>query len=345
MRSITYGLSVFALALLLGTTVAAAPLVADPPVHCESCDAWNKPHEPFRVFGSTYYVGTDGLSAILLASPQGLILIDGGLPQSAPLIDENIRKLGLRTEDIRLILNSHAHFDHAGGIAALARASGAAVAASADGAKAMVRGHPGDDDPQAGFGRKANQYPSVAKVKAVRDGETLTVGPLAVTAHLTPGHTPGSTSWTWRACEGNTCLNIVYADSLTAVAAPGFRFTGDAAHPATAGTFRASIDKVAALPCDILMSPHPGFWDRDEKLAGRARQVRPDPFIDRSGCRAYAENAAQQLDKRLAQEGLSPTRPGAAAPSTQRRQPRRMRSLPAMRNRSGACSRGRWSCP
>ena len=121
--------------------------------------AWNAAHEPFRVFGNTYYVGVAGLSSVLVASDQGLILLDGGLPQSAPLIDASIRKLGFRTEDVRLILNSHTHYDHAGGIAALQRVSGAIVAASASGARAIESGGPPADDPQYAFGKEANRFP------------------------------------------------------------------------------------------------------------------------------------------------------------------------------------------
>jgi metallo-beta-lactamase class B len=129
-------------------------------------------------------------------------LLDGGLPQSAPLIDASIRKLGFRTEDVRLIVNSHAHYDHCGGIAALQRTSGAIVTASASGARAIESGEPPADDPQYAFG-KANDFPPVKRVKVVADSETLRVGDLAITAHLTPGHTPGSTTWAWRSCEAS----------------------------------------------------------------------------------------------------------------------------------------------
>ena len=163
---------------------------------------------------------------MLITSDQGHILVDGGLPQSAPLIDASIRALGFRTEDVRLIVNAHAHYDHAGGIAALQRASGARVAASAHGARVIAKGEPMPDDPQHAFGAAANRFPPVPSVRGVADGETLRVGPLAITARLTPGHTPGSTSWTWRSCEGERCLDVVYADSLTAVSAPGYRYSG-----------------------------------------------------------------------------------------------------------------------
>jgi len=225
------------LALSLGIASAQEPprFQADPPKACDACEAWNAPQQPFRVFGNTWYVGTGGLSAVLVTSPQGHVLLDGGLSQSAPRIDASIRALGFRTEDVRLIVNSHAHYDHAGGIAALQRRSGAKVAASASGARALETGEPTPDDPQYALGREANGYPPVTGVRVVADGETLRVGDVAITAHYTPGHTPGATTWTWRSCEGQHCLDIVYADSLNAVSAPGFRFTGDATHRSLVG--------------------------------------------------------------------------------------------------------------
>ncbi|HLK88555.1 MAG TPA: subclass B3 metallo-beta-lactamase [Polyangia bacterium] len=309
------------LSLLLPLAALAAPpaFQADAPKACDNCAAWNAPQEPFRVFGNTYYVGPAGLGAVLVASERGLILLDGGLPQSAPLIDVNIRKLGFRTEDLRLIVNSHAHFDHAGGIAALARASGATVAASAWGARAIEAGAPPADDPQHAFGPAATSFPAVKHVQVVADGETLRVGPLAITAHLTPGHTPGSTTWTWRSCEGARCLQIVYADSLNAVSAPGFRFSGDGTHPGVEAAFRASIATVAGLPCDILLAVHPSFAGMDDKLRRRRERaggpgVDPgaDPFVDPGACRAYARDAEARLDQRIAEEHKQDQQPAAA---------------------------------
>jgi metallo-beta-lactamase class B len=297
------------LASLLAPIASAAErpgLKADPPKACDSCAGWNAVQEPFRVFGNTYYVGVAGLSSLLVTSDKGLILLDGGLPQSAPLIDANIRKLGFRTEDIRLIVSSHAHFDHAGGIAALQRASGAIVAASASGARAIEIGEPPSDDPQYAFGREANRFPPVKRVKIVGDSETLRVGNLAITARLTPGHTPGSTTWTWRSCEGARCLEIVYADSLNPVSAPGFRFTGDATRPSITATFRQSISTVRNLPCDILLAVHPSFAGMEEKLRRRREKPGSEPFVDPTACRTYAAEAAKRLDQRIAEEQTSP---------------------------------------
>jgi len=285
----------------LGGAPAAPAVKADPPIRCDSCDAWNRAQEPFRVFGNTYYVGVAGLSSVLIASGEGLILLDGGLPQSAPLIDASIRKLGFRVQDVRLILNSHAHFDHAGGIAALQRESGATVAASAAGARAIESGRLPADDPQYA-GPQAGGFPAVRHVRVVADGETLRVGSLAVTAHLTPGHTPGGTTWSWRSCEGRRCLDVVYADSLNAISSPGFRFTGDARHPGVEASFRRSITTIGELPCDVLLTGHLGLSGLEGKLRRWREHPTDNPFVDPQACRAYAADAARRLDERVASE-------------------------------------------
>lgn len=271
----------------------------DAPVNCDDCAEWNKPVKPFNVYGNTWYVGVDGLSSLLVTGPQGHILLDGGLPQSAPIIEANIKALGFRIEDVKLIVNSHAHWDHAGGIAALQRASGAVVAASRSGALALQSGTNGPDDPQYQADPVVHVV-KVEKVKVVRDGEILKVGPISVTAHMTPGHTPGSTTWTWASCEGQRCLDVVFADSLNAYASGDFKFIGNGKTPDISATFAASIARVTALKCDIIISVHPGLTDVMEKAAA----LTPDrnPFIDANGCRAYAAEASQRLIKRLAKE-------------------------------------------
>jgi metallo-beta-lactamase class B len=277
-----------------------AGVVPDEPIVCGACDAWNAPQAPFNVFGNTYYVGTAGLSAVLIASDKGLILLDAPLPQSAAQIDQNIRALGFRTEDIRLIVNSHAHFDHAGAIAAFQRATGATVASSPAGARALEQGRPAADDPQAA----GAHFPPVRGVRVVSDGEALRVGSsLAITAHLTPGHTPGSTTWTWQSCEGAKCLKVVYADSLNAVSLPGFRFTGTAAYPSRVDAFRKSIATVAALPCDVLITVHPEFTRLFAKRDLLAKNPSANPFVDANACRAYANMATKTLERRIADEG------------------------------------------
>jgi metallo-beta-lactamase class B len=288
--------TVLAVAAALCAAAAASPVRPDPAANCDNCAEWNAEREPFQVFGNTYYVGVRGLSSVLITSKEGHVLIDGGLPQSAPLIDAHIRTLGFRTEDVKLILNSHTHFDHAGGIHALQQASGATVAASPRAAEAMEAGRPVPDDPQP-----SGRFPAIKGVRVVKDGETLRVGDIAITAHFTPGHTPGGTTWAWTSCEGARCLDVVYADSLTSVSEPGFRYTGAATYPSRVESFRRSIATIAALPCDILLAPHPGFVRVDEKLARRGKGE-PDVFVDEGACRAYAEAGAKALDARVAEE-------------------------------------------
>ncbi len=288
--------------VLLSGAAAAADLVPDRPHVCDPCDYWSKPREPFRVFGNTWFVGGN-LSAILITSDKGHVLLDGGLPQSAPSIAANIKKLGFHLEDVKLILNSHMHYDHAGGIAALQRASGAQVAASSAGKRALERGGPLEDDPQFAFGPEHNNFPAVADVREVKDGETLKAGGIEITAHYTPGHTPGGTSWTWRSCEAGRCLDMVYADSLNSVSAPGFRFSGDEQHASRVPQFERSIATVAALQCDVLLAPHPELIDLDGKLEVLGKQGAKNPFIgDRQDCKRYADGARDRLTKRVAEE-------------------------------------------
>ena len=262
---------------------------------CTNCKAWNQPQKPFQVYGNTYYVGTKELTALLVTGPKGHVLLDGALPQSAPLIAANIKSLGFRIKDVKLILNSHEHFDHAGGIAPLQRASGAKVVASAIGARVLKDGKIGKDDAQY----DPSEDPAiekVAQVTVVGDGEVLTVGDIAVKAHMTPAHSPGGTTWTWTSCEKGRCLDMVYADSLTGVSADGYRFTS----PDRTAQFLAVIDKVAAMKCDIVISNHPSFTDTMEKAA--AKTAANNPFIDANGCRGYAARMKTRFEKRIADE-------------------------------------------
>ena len=287
-----------------GTVQAKTPApVQDKPVDCDSCKEWNAPVKPFNVYGNSWYVGTAGLSAVLVTSPQGHILLDGALPQSAPLIIASIKALGFRIEDVKYILNSHAHWDHAGGIAALQRASGATVMASAAAAPVLQSGTNGKDDPQYQADPVVH-VAKISKVSLVGEGDTVKVGPLTLTAHMTPGHTPGGTTWTWTSCEDQRCLNVVYADSLNPYASGDFRYKGKGAgkggSPDVSASFEASIAKVAALPCDIIIPVHPGTTDVLGKAAKRSGT--DNPLIDANACRAYAAEAGGMLAKRLAKE-------------------------------------------
>lgn len=263
---------------------------------CSRCAEWNAPQTPFRVFGNTYFVGTSGLSSILITSGKGHVLLDGALPESVEQIATNIRKLGFRVEDVKLILNSHAHFDHAGGIAELQRLSGARVAASDWSAAVLTDGVVGKDDPQYGTIPASAR---VSNVERLHNGQTFRVGDISVTAHLTPGHTPGGTSWTWDSCEQDRCLKMVYADSLTPVAAEGYRFTD---HAATIAGFHQSYRFLRQVGCDFVLTPHPDVSSQWRDIMAWRLEGKNQPAIDGSACRQLADQASEQLRQRLASE-------------------------------------------
>jgi metallo-beta-lactamase class B len=279
--------------LLFALLVTGLP-AQERPSSCTDCPVWNIQQRPFRIYGNSYYVGTHGLASILITSRTGHVLIDGALPESVPQIAANIRSLGFRLEDVKLIVNSHVHFDHAGGISELQKRSGARVAASPWTADVMNQGEVPRDDPQFGIIRPIAR---IARVERFKDGETLRAGTVTVTAHLTPGHTPGGTSWTWRSCENSRCLNLVYADSLTPVSADGFLFTHT---PHAVDAFERSYSFLDATPCDILLTPHPDFsnlWERVEQRASN-----PGALIDGGACRDFARSSRERLRKRIETE-------------------------------------------
>ena len=285
------------LALLPALLLGCGPreLQPDAPYDCERCDEWNEPLDPFRIYGNTWYVGTDGLSSILVETDDGLILLDGGLPQSAPLIVENVRALGFDPHDIRAILVSHPHFDHAGGVNALQRMTGADVYTGTAGVTPLTSGRLEADDPQYVEGSDEGSFPPVRKVSAVGDGESITVGSVAVRAVYTPGHTAGSVTWTWESCALGTCYDIVYADSLTAVSAPGFSYAASG----NAAKLTESAGRIADLDCDILLSPHPFFFGMYDKLE---RIDEGNPFVNSLACILYAEQMLGWLEQRLEAE-------------------------------------------
>jgi len=291
-------LLLFSALALSATTCAGAAKVAAPavPTPASRPDAkWTEPATPWRIYGNTWYVGTCGLSSILVTSDHGHVLIDGDVEEDAALIEANIRALGFRVEDVRYILHSHEHHDHVGGIAKLQHDSHAIVAARAPAAAALERGRGDRSDPQF---LSATAYTPVANVQRIADGETIRVGSNELTAHATPGHTPGSTTWTWRSCEQQRCLDIVYADSLTAISDDVFQYSDETAHPGYVAAFRKSIATIAVLPCDILVTPHPDasdLWDR----VGRQPKA---ALVDQDACRRYAAGAADRLDARIAKE-------------------------------------------
>lgn len=256
---------------------------------CEGRDGWNDPAPPAHIYGNSWYVGTCGISAVLITSPDGHVLVDVGTAEAVPLIIANIEKLGFSAEDIRAIVISHEHADHAGGLAEMQRITGAPVAASRVAAPVLKSGVPDADDPQGG------DLPPLSPAPigwAVEDGEMLTYGTIDLTAHLTPAHSPGSASWTWKSCEGDDCQIMTYADSASAISADGYRFT---AHPVRVMGVRMGHAAIAALPCGILITPHPSASGLFERFAS-------GKLSDPAACRTYADDAAARFEQRLKDE-------------------------------------------
>jgi metallo-beta-lactamase class B len=195
-------------------------------------------------------------------------------------------------------LNSHTHYDHAGGIAELQKLSGAKVIASDKAAPVLRSGRVGPDDPQV---LHLLPFPSVSNVEALGRRSSIDVGTLKLSVIHTPGHAPGGTSWHWQSCEADHCLNMIYSDSLNAVADDAFKYSGDPRYPTAAQDLTSSMAAIAAAPCDILLTAHPelsGLWTTiDERGSGDRAKL-----IDSTACQRYVATTRQLLTKRLASE-------------------------------------------
>ena len=295
-------LAVAGAVLLAGCAPAGDPApaalagLAPPPSEwaaaCKDFDEWDKPGPPFRIHGNTYYVGTCGISAILVVAPDGHTLIDSGTEKGAQAVLANIRALGFDPQDVDVLLMSHEHFDHVGGMAALQAATGATVVATPEAAAVLRTGLPGKDDPQANSGHPAFTPVSGPIVELAGEAPQL-VGDVEFRPLRTPGHTPGATSWSWEECATGSCATIVYVDSLNPISDDTYRFSD---RPEYIAAFRAGLAKLEAADCDIVIAPHPSAAKMRERVTGAA------PLIDPNGCKAYVAGVRERLDQRLAKE-------------------------------------------
>jgi metallo-beta-lactamase class B len=282
-------------ALLL---LAAAELLysqADP-----TSRSWNQPVEPYRIIGNIYYVGASDITSFLIATPAGHILLDSGFEETVPIIRGNMKKLGFRLEDVKILINSHAHYDHAGGLATLKELTGARLAASEKDAALLARG--GKGDPQVG-----DQFPfrPVQADRILHDGDRVSLGGASLTAHLTPGHTPGCTTWTMKVEEGGASRDVVFVCSTSIL--PGVRVTDNPRYPAMAEDFAKTFRALRSLPCDVFLAPHASFYDglgKAEKLRGGAKE---NPFVDPQGYRDYVERKGKDYRDQLERERTAKT--------------------------------------
>jgi metallo-beta-lactamase class B len=259
---------------------------------CGPRDGWSDPAPPAHIHGRSWYVGTCGITVVLVQTAAGLVLIDTGPADAAPHVLANIRVLGFDSRQIKWLLMTHEHFDHVGGMAAIQQATSARLAVSPGAAKAMRTGKVDPDDPQAALLEKFPMQP-VRVDRVLGAGGSLVVGGTRFAMHANPTHSPGSASWTWQSCDGGKCLTIAYADSVNTISGDDYRFTS---HPERVEAARAGLRVIEALPCDLLLTPHPGGSNLLERLAGK------EPLTAPRACTAYAAGGSERLAARLAKE-------------------------------------------
>lgn len=261
---------------------------------CEGEEDFSAPAPPARLYGNTYYVGTCTVSVLLVTSPQGHVLVDAATEAAVPSILANIRALGFRPEDVRWIVTSHEHFDHVGGLAALAKATGAKVALSAAAAAVISTGKVDPADSQAAV-LKDHDFAPLNADRIVNTGDIVQVGPLRLAMLATPGHTTGSSSWSWQSCADRRCRTLSYIDSISALASGSYRFSD---HPEVVARFQRTFSTIAAQPCGILVTPHPSASDLFERMLGEK------PLAPPTACREYAAMGRNGLNAQLVRENV-----------------------------------------
>lgn len=254
---------------------------------------WNEPFEAFRIAGPVHYVGTRELAAFLITTSGGHVLIDGGLPESAPLIERSIEQLGFSVEDIAVLLTTQAHFDHVGSLAALARRSGGRVMIMRGDAELVERGGRGDYL----FGDRLT-FPAVRVNRVLDDGDEVVIGGITLTARLTPGHTKGSTTWTTEIEADGARLRVVFAASTSVN--PGTRLSGMATYPTVRQDYERAFEVQMSLTPDIWLGAHTGQFGLEAKRA-RQKAGGPNPFVDPEGWHESVRARRAAFD-RLAQE-------------------------------------------
>src|SRR5882757_11063953 len=233
--------------------------------------AWNKPTEPFKMIGNVYYVGTDGLASYLITSAQGHILVDTVMPEATSQIKASIEKLGFKVTDIKYLVNTHAHIDHTGGLAEMKQASGALmIAGEAD--KPLLEGgyYPGAQEDTA------LAFPPVKVDRTVREGDKVTVGDVTLTAHETPGHSPGCTSWAFSVKDGDATRSVLIFCSGTVALN---RLVGNPTYPGIVDDYRKTFARAKDMKVDILLAPHPEMYNMQDKRAVMTAGA-ANPFVN-----------------------------------------------------------------
>ncbi|MDB5707794.1 MAG: subclass metallo-beta-lactamase [Sphingomonas bacterium] len=261
-------------ALIAAAVALGAPSAAQSPV-APSLDppSWTRPVPPFRIVGNIYYVGSEGLASYLVKTERGDILIDGTMAANVPMIERNLATIGVRMRDIKYLLLTHAHFDHAGGLARLKADSGAQLIVGAGDRIAVQTGKAPGESLTGGV-----DFPAAAVDRGIGEGETVRLGATTLVAHATPGHTPGCTTWTLQMFERGTPLRVVIPCSLTVA---GNRLVGNRRYPGIVGDYRASFARMAAIRADVVLPAHPELADVHGRRVRRDAGQR-NAFVDRA---------------------------------------------------------------
>lgn len=271
----------------------AIALALTTPAHAQVRPEWARPVVPFRVAGNVYYVGTEGIGTYLIAAGKQAILLDGGLAEDAPLIKKSIKVLGFKLSDVKIILNSHAHFDHAGGIARLKADTGAAFYASPGDRWALEHGlHDGETEYPRGH------FPAVHVDHVLKDGESIALGGVRMKATFTPGHTKGCTTWSTDVITPNRILTVVFPCSIS----PGGNIlVGNKSYPDIVRDYQASLARIGAMKADIVLTNHPEVADVLGREA-RARAGQADAFADPKLLGKIVADARDDFDKERARQ-------------------------------------------
>jgi metallo-beta-lactamase class B len=270
--------------LLLLATAAAAQNGPD-----------NQPFPAYRIIGNVYYVGASDITAYLVTTPAGHILINSGYENTPPLIRDSIVKLGFKPDDVKILLNSQAHFDHVAGQAAMQRLTGAKIYSSRPEVAVLESG--GKADPRWG---REQTYPPVKVDHVVRDLEEVTLGGVTLVAHMTPGHSIGCTTWTTRVTDGGKTYDVVIVGGTTIN--PGVEFVRKPTYPGIAEDYARTFRTLRALHCDVFLGAHGGYYGMKEKYQKMTGGAAVNPFIDPAGYRAFIDRADKTFQETLAKE-------------------------------------------
>src|SRR5215213_3993216 len=265
----------------------------------ETSRSWNRPVKPYKIIGNIYYVGASDVTSFLITTPQGHILLDSGFEETVPQIQNNVRELGFKLEDVKVLINSHANTDHAGGLSLLKELTGAKLMMSEADAAQLARG--GKDD--FAWGDSLVFKPAIAD-RVLRDKDTVELGGVTMVARLTPGHTKGCTSWTMKVKEGGKAYDVVFVGSTTA---PGYKLVGNPKYPNIASDYAYTFSLLKSLPCDVFLAPHGSFFSMQQKMRLMNEGKGPNPFVDPRGYRGFLERTEREYLEKLRKE----QKPGA----------------------------------